>query len=75
MSSARGLGEQTAPPVTAQSANVGRIGEVAAMLALGLIRLQAPKSSQISPDRGESSLDISPAKSGHPARVGREKRE
>jgi len=58
-------------PTTAED----RTSEIADLLAASLMRLQARKSSQISPDRGESSLDISPAESGHPARLGREKRE
>lgn len=42
------------------------IRELAEILAAGLIRNHARKSSQISPDSGEISLDISPAESSHP---------
>ena len=42
-----------------------RLDEIAEILAAGLIRLRARKSSQISADRGESSLDFSPDQSGH----------
>lgn len=52
-----------------------RISEIAELLALGLMRLQARKSSRIGPDRGESSLHFSPAESGDPARAGSENRE
>jgi hypothetical protein len=52
-----------------------RLAEVASTLAVGLMRLQARKSSQISPPAGESSLHFSPAESGDPARIGRENRE
>lgn len=41
-----------------------RIGEIARILALGLIRLHARKSSPIVAAGGESSLDYSLAKSG-----------
>jgi len=42
-----------------------RIGEIARILALGLIRLHATKSSPILAGGGESSLDLSAAESGH----------
>ena len=42
-----------------------RLNEIADILAAGLIRLRARKSSQISADHGESSLDFSPDQSGH----------
>ena len=42
-----------------------RLDEIADILAAGLIRLSSRKSSQISADRGESSLDFSPDQSGH----------
>ena len=44
---------------------VERLDEIADILAAGVIRLSARKSSQISADRGESSLDFSPRQSGH----------
>jgi hypothetical protein len=49
--------------------------EIADLLALGLMRAAARKSSRISPHTGESSLDLTPAKSGHPTRIGSEKPE
>lgn len=42
-----------------------RLDEAADILAVGLIRLRARKSSGFSRDRGESSLDFSPRQSGH----------
>ena len=42
-----------------------RLGELAAILAAGLIRLKARKSRQLSVDRGDSCLDLSPQWSGH----------
>ena len=42
-----------------------RLDEIADILAAGLIRLRARKSSPISDDRRESSLDFSPDRSGH----------
>jgi hypothetical protein len=42
-----------------------RIAEIGQILALGLIRLHARKSSPISPDRGDSLVDLSPKRSGH----------
>ncbi len=42
-----------------------RIGELASILAAGLIRLQGRKSRRLSVDRGDSCLDLSPHRSGH----------
>jgi len=42
-----------------------RLDELASILATGLLRLRAHKSSQLSADRGESCLDFSARKSGH----------
>lgn len=42
-----------------------RLDEIADILAAGLIRLRARKSSQISAHHGESSLDFSPDQRGH----------
>ena len=42
-----------------------RLDEIAELLAAGLMRLRARKSSQISGDRGESSLDSSADQRGH----------
>jgi hypothetical protein len=45
--------------------------EIAEILAAGLMRVVARKSSPIAADSGETSLDISPAESGHPTPVNR----
>jgi hypothetical protein len=42
-----------------------RLDEIADILAAGLTRLRARKSSGLSRDRGESSLDFSLDQSGH----------
>ena len=42
-----------------------RLDEIAHILAAGLIRLRTRKSSGLSRDDGESSLDFSPDESGH----------
>ena len=42
-----------------------RLDEIADILAAGLMRLRAQKSSPLSRDRGESSLDFSPDQRGH----------
>lgn len=42
-----------------------RLDEVADILAVGLIRLKARKSSRLSADRGESSVDFMARQSGH----------
>jgi hypothetical protein len=42
-----------------------RLGEIADILASGLIRLQARKSSELSRACGESSLDCAAHQSGH----------
>ncbi len=42
-----------------------RLSEIAEILAAGLMRLRARKSSQISGDWGESSVDFSRHQSGH----------
>jgi hypothetical protein len=48
----------------ADTAATERIAELAEILAAGLMRLRARKSSQISADFGESSLDILGQQSG-----------
>jgi hypothetical protein len=53
----------------------GHLREITDILALGLLRLHARKSSRNSPQTGESSLHFSAAESGDPARIGRENRE
>ena len=42
-----------------------RLDEVAEILAAGLIRLKARKSSRLSADRGDSCLDFTARQSGH----------
>jgi hypothetical protein len=42
-----------------------RLDEIADILAAGLMRLRARKSSSLSRDPGESSLDFSPGQRGH----------
>ena len=42
-----------------------RLAELGRILAAGFIRMKARQSSPLSADRGESSVDLSPAKSGH----------
>jgi hypothetical protein len=42
-----------------------RLDEIADLLAAGLMRLRARKSSALSRDRGDSSLDFSPDQRGH----------
>jgi hypothetical protein len=42
-----------------------RLAEVARLLSVGLIRLRARQSSQLSGDRGESPLDCSPSRRRH----------
>lgn len=44
-----------------------RLDELASILAIGLIRLRARKSSQLSTDRGDSCLDLSEPRSRHEA--------
>lgn len=44
-----------------------RIAELGQLLALGLMRLHARKSSPLSPDCGDSSVDLLPDRSGDAA--------
>jgi hypothetical protein len=46
-----------------------RLAELADILATGLQRLRARKSSELCPDSGESSLHILPPRSGHADRL------
>jgi hypothetical protein len=48
-----------------------RYAEVAEILAEGLVRLRARQSTELSANRGESRLDISPTRSGHARRTQR----
>lgn len=50
------------------------IGEIAEILAAGVMRLQARKSSEFCGSHGESSLHFSAAESSHPTRSERENR-
>jgi hypothetical protein len=53
--------------------NNSNVAEVASLLALGLMRLLARKSSELSLETGENSLDFTGHRSGHPSPVeGRE---
>jgi hypothetical protein len=52
---------KTIPQTSAQ-----RLAEIAEILAVGLMRLVARKSSPISAENGESSLDFSATESAHP---------
>ena len=45
-----------------------RIEEIATILAAGLMRALAGKSSTLLAETGESSLDFSPVQSGHPTK-------
>jgi hypothetical protein len=58
MSKAPYFGESTKQAVTT-------LGEIGQILAAGLMRVLARKSSQTSAEGGDSSLDISPSESGH----------
>jgi hypothetical protein len=49
-----------------------RLGEVAELLAAGLMRLRARKSSPLFADRGESLLDCLTVASGDPAMLSQE---
>lgn len=44
-----------------------RLAELGQILAAGLMRLHARKSSPLSADRGDSSVDFLPDRSGHAA--------
>jgi hypothetical protein len=45
-----------------------RLAEIGRILAAGLIRMKASKSSPLSADRAESSVDLRTPKSGHATR-------
>jgi hypothetical protein len=45
-----------------------RLAELGRLLAAGLIRLNANKSSELSADRGECSVDLEAHQSGHATR-------
>jgi hypothetical protein len=48
------------------------LAEIAEILATGLMRLRARKSSRISADGGERSVDFTPDQSGHAIGVSQE---
>ena len=48
-----------------------RLKELAEILAAGLMRVAARKSSEVCADSGESSLHFSPTQSGHPTQSSR----
>jgi plasmid stability protein len=56
----------------ARSGESAHLAEIAEILALGLQRLRARKSSTLSADIGESSLHFSPDQSGHADRIATE---
>jgi hypothetical protein len=57
---------QIANPILPGRMTAGeRLAEIADILAVGLVRLRARKSTPLPRDRGESSLDFSPDQSGH----------
>jgi hypothetical protein len=53
------------PYIPQELAPTDRIAEVAEILAAGLMRLRARKSSRIFGEGGESSVDFMPHQSGH----------
>jgi hypothetical protein len=62
---ARDQGRQLTATCLPVGSHPERTAEIAEILAVGLMRLLARKSSQISPDCGESSLDCPAHQSGH----------
>ena len=68
-----GLGRNACMPNALQSNRMTpaeRLAELGRILAAGLIRMKARKSSHLSADRGESHVDMSRPKSGHATRNG-----
>jgi hypothetical protein len=55
----------------AHEQSADRITEIAELLAIGLMRVLARKSSGYSPNAGESSLHLPPEQSGHPTPLDR----
>jgi hypothetical protein len=58
----------------AAKSSAAYLAEIAEILAAGLMRLRARKSSQISPDCGEISLDILADQSGPDPKIAGENR-
>lgn len=55
-------------PLAPDDMTVGeRLAEIGQILALGLVRLHARKSSPLSPAHGDSFVDLLPDRSGHAA--------
>lgn len=50
-----------------QMSAADRFAELGELLARGVVRLKARKSSQLSADYGDSSLDLTPDQRGHTA--------
>lgn len=59
------IGRRRAPACLPVGSPAERLSEIAEILAAGLMRLWTRKSSQISPDGGESLLDCHGHQSGH----------
>jgi hypothetical protein len=58
--------DQQVPGYATLGSRTDTLNEIAEILAAGLMRLQARKSSVKSADFGDSSLHFSPDRSGHP---------
>jgi hypothetical protein len=58
-------------PRTHPENSAKHLSEISEILAAGLMRLMARKSSQISTDTGDVSLDFSATESAHPTSVDR----
>lgn len=54
-----------------QMTSAERLAELGRLLAAGLIRMKAGKSTPLSAHGGESSVDYAPPKSGHATRNSR----
>lgn len=59
------VGPTSQPPTSLNPTD--RLAELGELLAAGLMRLHARKSSRLSDDRGDSSVDFLPNQSGHAA--------
>jgi hypothetical protein len=66
LGSLRVTAAQRRPAIGEALSTCERLSEVAEILAAGLVRLLARKSSRKSPDIRESSLDFMGHQSGHP---------
>ena len=61
------VSETELPLTTTGKLQKNRLAELGELLAAGLMRLHARKSSRVSADRGDSSVDFTPDRSGHAA--------